>query len=483
MADLSKIKLNGIEYNIKDTVARSAVSPPLATTTMNGLMSATDKQVLDNLNPNISVTISDLNVNETHIINAKQENLVNLEIIETPHVSAQVRTSNLLNVNENITTGYYISSGGTPQTNANDIMGDFIPVTAGQDIYYTGHIGPTNSSSINRRLHVYNSNKTWIKQMSFAGPLQVGANWSTHGVVPSNGAYIRVSWGAADTNVMISVGAPTKYEPYYLTPFTQITAATFEVFPDDTYANADTYTVTVPVAAGNQYGFTYNPITGKLYGTTGHIASYNEETLPGVWWSDRDTYVAGNSPSTGAEVVYMLDEEDIVEYNFTPLTIPLFYHINYIKTDTGLISTFSYYAETLAADHFTVYNGVTFGNTNVLEENVIGWNHAADEIDLKAPLDSPVFTGTVYAPTVSAAMNNTRVATTAYVQQKMNNIAPLQATTTATKNYAVGDYLFMNGVMYKVTTAIPQNATIAAGTNVEATDVATELKLLFSLIS
>ena len=446
-------------------------------------MSATDKQVLDNLNPNISVTVSDLNVHETHIINAKQENLVNLEIIETPHISAQVRTNNLLNVNENITAGYYISSSGAPQTNANDIMGDFIPVTAGQDIYYTGHIGPTNSSSINRRLHVYNSNKTWIKQMSFAGPLQVGANWSTHGVVPSNGAYVRVSWGAADTNVMISVGAPTKYEPYYLTPFTQITEATFEVSPDDTYEDADIYTVTVPGAAGNQYGFTYNPILGKLYETTGHIASYNGETLPGIWWSDRDIYEEGHSPSTGAEVIYMLDEEDIVEYSFTPLTIPLYYHINYIKTDTGLINTFSYYAETLAADHFTVLNGATFGETDILESNVIGWNHAADEIDLKAPLDSPVFTGSVYAPTVSIAMNNTRVATTAYVQQKMNNIAPLQMTTAANKNYVVGEYLFMNGLLYKVTSAISSGATITPGTNVDVTDVATELQLLFSLIT
>ena len=446
-------------------------------------MSATDKQVLDNLNPNISVTVSDLNVHETHIINAKQENLVNLEIIETPHISAQVRTNNLLNVNENITAGYYISSSGAPQTNANDIMGDFIPVTAGQDIYYTGHIGPTNSSSINRRLHVYNSNKTWIKQMSFAGPLQVGANWSTHGVVPSNGAYLRVSWGAADTNVMISVGAPAKYEPYYLTPYTQITAATFDISSDDTYANAVTYTVNVPAAAGNQYGFTYNPILGKFYATTGHIASYNGETLPGMWWSDRDTYEEGHNPSTGAEVIYILDEEDIVEYDFTPLTIPLFYHINYIKSIDGLISTFSYYAETLAAEHFTVLNGVTFGETNILESNVIGWNHAADEIDLKAPINAPTFTGIAQAPTLNIAVNNDRIATTAYVQQKMNNIAPLQATTKANTNYAVGDYLFMNGLLYKVTSTISSGATITPGTNVEVTDVATELKLLFSLIT
>ena len=37
--------------------------------------------------------------------------------------------------------------------------------------------------------------------------------------------------------------------------------------------------------------------------------------------------------------------------------------------------------------------------------------------------------------------------------------------------------------MFKVTASIAQNSTITAGTNVEVTDVATELLLLFSLIN
>ena len=61
MADLSKIKLNGIEYNLKDTVARNAVSPPLATQNNDGLLSASDKRLLDNLNPNVVATLSNIN--------------------------------------------------------------------------------------------------------------------------------------------------------------------------------------------------------------------------------------------------------------------------------------------------------------------------------------------------------------------------------------------------------------------------------------
>ena len=167
MADLSKVKLNGVTYNFKDAQAREAIEAisedaisaiPLATSTTNGLMSATDKQILDNMNPNISATISDIYASETHVINAKQENMVDLEIIESPHISQQIRTSNLLNV-DNFTPGFYIGGNGNLASNTNDHVGDFIPVSPGDDIYYTGIIGPTNSGSINRRLHVYDANQ------------------------------------------------------------------------------------------------------------------------------------------------------------------------------------------------------------------------------------------------------------------------------------------------------------------------------------
>ena len=453
----------------------------LATSVTNGLMSAADKQMLDSMNPNISVTISDIYASETHIINAKQENMVDLEIIESPHISERIRTSNLLNVS-NFTPGFYIGANGSLSSNANDRVGDFIPVSPGDDIYYTGIIGPTNSSSVNRRLHIYNANQTWIKQLSFAANLKVGDHWSTHGVIPSNGAYVRVSWGVEDYNVMLSVGAPDKYWPYYVTPFSSIPSASFQLSPDDTYTNATTYTVTVPAAAGNLYGFRYNPIAGKLYATTGHIASYNGETLPSTnWYSDRDTYAEGTTPSTGAEVVYQLADEDIVEYDITPQTIPMFFHVNYIKTDTGVIVSFSYYAETFGVSHITVSNGATIGETNILESDVQGWNQAAELINTKANIASPEFTGSPTAPTPGAASNTQRIATTEFVQRMMNNIAPVEANINrASKNYEVGEYLFASGQFYKVTAAVAQNTAFTPGTNVVATTVMAEIVSLLS---
>lgn len=455
----------------------------LATSSTAGLMSAIDKQVVDNLNPNVSVTIDNMAVEQLHIINAKQENLLSFEGIIEPQISAQIRTDNLLNVNENITPGYYLGSNGSQNTNANDIMGDFISVTPGQDIYYTGIIGPTSSSSINRRLHVYNSNKTWIKQMSFAGSLKQGQSWSTHAVVPSNGAYVRVSWGSTDTNVMISVGAPSKYFPYYITPYLPLQNITFYNSSDGTVENGNTYTENLPLAAGNVYSLKFNPILGKIWVTSGHIASYNGETLSGEWWSDRDTYEAGASPTTGAEVVYALDEEDYIEYDASTVTVPLYYQNNYFWIENGLITLLTYYAETLAAHHMTVYDGVTFGDTHIVESDIANWNHAAELIDDKANLDGPIFTAVPQAPTPGVATNSTRMANTEFVQRALgNNIAYYQITNKADNNYSIGDYLMMNGLLYKVTAAIAKAATITPGTNVQQTTITDELKSLFSSI-
>ena len=282
---------------------------------------------------------------------------------------------------------------------------------------------------------------------------------------------------------MITIGSPVKYEPYYITPFSPTTSVNFKIGSTSDPNEATTYTYNVPAAAGDQYGFTFDPISGKLYQLTGHIDSYNGETLPGYWQSDRDLYAEGTLPQIGAEVIYRLDDEDIVEYTGTPITVPLNYHTNYFFIENGTLKELRYYAETLAVQHLTIYNGVTWGDTNLTESDVIAWNNTRDLIDTKADIDSPIFTGEPQCPEPGIGNYSNRLATTSFVQKKMNNIAPLQANNKAKKNYDVGEYFFMNGQLYKVTVAIAQNATITVGTNVEPTDIATELNLLFSLIN
>lgn len=490
MADLSKIKLNGTEYNIKDAEARDAIiaigegsiaNIPVATPTSNGLMSADDKRILNNLNPNIVTTLSDINSSNFQIINAKQETALSMIITAEPIIEAQIRTSNLLNV-DIYTPGFYIGANGQLSSNANDRVGDFIPVTPGDTIYYTGDIGPTNSSSVNRRLHVYDANQVWIKQLNYAANLRVGQHWSTSGVIPANGAYVRVSWGVEDTNVMISVGEPAKYWPYYITPFDKITSASFQIGSTSNSENAITYTVNVPSEAGDQYGFIYNPIEGKIYFTTGHIDSYNGESLPSYWWSDRDIYIEGDSPSIGAEVIYRLADEDITEYNFTPMTISLNYHVNYFFINNGVLKELSYYAETLAVQNLTIYSGMTFGESNIVEQDIKNWQNTYNSMDTKADINSPTFTGVPTTPTPGIYDYSTKIANTAYVQRQMENLATNETSTKATKNYSIGDYVYIRGKFCKVIAAIVTGQTFTVGTNIEETTIGEQLQILMTAV-
>lgn len=63
------------------------------------------------------------------------------------------------------------------------------------------------------------------------------------------------------------------------------------------------YTLTLPQTI---YGGTVDAVTGVGSKTWGYIASYNGETLPGKWISDRDVYASGTTPTTGAQVAYKL---------------------------------------------------------------------------------------------------------------------------------------------------------------------------------
>lgn len=81
---------------------------------------------------------------------------------------------------------------------------------------------------------------------------------------------------------MVELGStPTAYEPY----------------------QGNDYTLTLPETI---YGGTADAVTGVGEKTWGYIASYNGESLPGEWISDRDVYTSETTPTTGAQVAYKL---------------------------------------------------------------------------------------------------------------------------------------------------------------------------------
>ena len=163
------------------------------------------------------------------------------------------------------------------------------------------------------------------------------------------------------------------------------------------------------------------------------------------------------------------------------MTIPLSEYENYFFIDNGVFMELSYYAATIAMDHLTIYSGMTFGNTNILETDVIGWNRAADLIDTKADINAPTFTGQVRLETAPSRTDvSLRVATAGFVQNLWNNIAPVEITMKATKNYSIGDYVYIQGFLYKVTATVASGASFTVGTNIVATTVMDEIKTLIN---
>ena len=95
-------------------------------------------------------------------------------------------------------------------------------------------------------------------------------------------------------------------------------------------------TVIATISLGQTvYGGTLNPLTGVLTAYP-YYASYNGETLTGRWVSDRDKYVAGTTPTIGAQVVDMSGTG--TTYTLDPQTIRSLVGQNNIFADTGNVA-------------------------------------------------------------------------------------------------------------------------------------------------
>lgn len=104
--------------------------------------------------------------------------------------------------------------------------------------------------------------------------------------------------------------------------------------------NGKQYTQQFPTTI---YGAEWDVVGGELKQTEGYIASYNGETLPSTWISDRDVYASGTTPTTGAEVVYKLATPTTIPQQ--PLSIRLLEGSNNVYADCGEILSGKYWAE------------------------------------------------------------------------------------------------------------------------------------------
>lgn len=114
------------------------------------------------------------------------------------------------------------------------------------------------------------------------------------GVTIEAGDVIQYYYFSVDANKTVN-----KTEYIFLTPGeSAFSASDFEPYQPGTSTP-----LTLPETI---YGGTVDAVTGVGSKTWGYIASYNGESLPGEWISDRDVYASGTTPTAGAQVAYKL---------------------------------------------------------------------------------------------------------------------------------------------------------------------------------
>ena len=196
----------------------------------------------------------------------------------------------------------YIDSHGENTASAINIRSkNFIPIVPNTRYYLKSGY----TTIVYCPIFFYDENKVFLSS-------NLQQVWNTVITTPSNSKYMRFYMNSAygtTYNNDISINYPptdTEYHAY----------------------NGQTKTITFPSTI---YGGTDEVVGGVGSEKYGYIASYNEETLPGYWISDRDVYAEGTTPSTGAEVCYELATP--IPFSTTPTPIPLNKGNNTVSSD------------------------------------------------------------------------------------------------------------------------------------------------------
>lgn len=163
-----------------------------------------------------------------------------------------------------------------------------------------------------------------------------GEHAITSGEAGSKTLYIRIVNGNTVSNVKFypmlrASGTTATFEPYSnICQITAYSTGSVEVEDDDEQSTTYAATFTNPIYQGS-----IDFVAKKTTATWGYIASYDGETLPGRWISDRDEYAAGTTPTTGAEVAYELASAAVETVTVSNAPVSAVHGYNKIESSTG----------------------------------------------------------------------------------------------------------------------------------------------------
>lgn len=274
---------------------------------------------------------------------------------------------NQINVRTDV-NGHYIDGSGIIRTSTTitDAYSQLIPCTPGDTVYaYAITSSVKSTRAVNKRLHCYDANGTWIRQLGVAAIPTATQSYPYEitGTIPSNCYYLRLSHATDETEVMVEFGSKTQYEPYNgVTPFLPINSLTY------TY-NSVAHTIDAPSTLTNGFYLAeIDVLNGIFYKTWECIDSYAGETLPGEWMSSYDIDYGQQSPSTGAQVIYELATP--VAYNITPESITLLPGANSFSVTDGKIKIITYSTNSIRQGTLIADTALVIGNTTLTENQL-----------------------------------------------------------------------------------------------------------------
>lgn len=196
-----------------------------------------------------------------------------------------------------IADGYIDDTTGAVSGGAYYKHTDYIPVVGGQKIYIM------TEQTTARWGAWYDKDKNYISGIT---------NYSqTEATAPNNACFIRLTCKTTDTGNLDTFAVN-----YPSTP-------TYHAYNGQTYAIAFGQTV---------YGGVLDVTRGKLKPCV-EYPSYNGETLSGRWLSSEATYIEGNTPPTGSQVVSLDDYGSDID--LTPEVISAIVGTNNVFADCG----------------------------------------------------------------------------------------------------------------------------------------------------
>ncbi len=217
----------------------------------------------------------------------------------------------------------YIQYDGSFGDSAEYFVTEYFPISQNQYIWSSS--GNPNSPCI----AFYDSSKTFISTVKADNALPKIIT------PPSNAVYCRASQyqGVNATKYMqLELGSTaTTFAPYSnICPITAFSTGSVEVEDEDEQSTTYAATFTDPIYQGS-----IDYVAKKTTATWGYIASYDGETLPGRWISDRDEYAPGTTPTTGAEVAYELESAAVKTVTVSNAPVSAVHGYNKIESSTG----------------------------------------------------------------------------------------------------------------------------------------------------